>query len=156
MKNAVSRGGRASLLFILATAHARRYVWEIMTSRKRTRHRTRESQLRRARALANIDTRDPNLRPPPDAVMADHSQLSHNNTYDLLPRFYVDKLIVCRNCSKEEVWPAKRQKWWYEVAKGNINTTAVLCRECRGKEKERKLEDRRVHQEGLAKKNKGT
>lgn len=28
----------------------------------------------------------------------------------------------------EELWPAERQKWWYEVAQGNINTDAILCR----------------------------
>ncbi|MDY6974547.1 MAG: zinc-ribbon domain containing protein [Thermodesulfobacteriota bacterium] len=121
-----------------------------MTSRKRRRKRTEESKLRRAKALASIDTRDPNLRPPPDSVMADHSQLAHNNTYAPLPLFYVDKLVVCRNCGTEEVWPAERQKWWYEVAKGNIFTEAVLCRACRKKEKERKNEARRIHMEGLA------
>jgi hypothetical protein len=52
----------------------------------------------------------------------------------------------------EEVWPAERQKWWYEVAKGNINTQAVLCRACRQAEKERKAEARRVHVEGVARK----
>ncbi|MFC1720192.1 zinc-ribbon domain containing protein [Pseudomonadota bacterium] len=66
--------------------------------------------------------------------MADHAALSHNNTYSRLPRFYVDQIVICRNCGTEEVWPANRQKWWYEVAKGNINTTAILCRKCRGKD----------------------
>jgi hypothetical protein len=70
--------------------------------------------------------------------MADPARLSHNNTYGRLPRFYVDRLVVCRNCGTEEVWPAERQKWWYEEAKGNINTQAVLCRSCRAAERERK------------------
>ena len=59
-------------------------------------------------------------------------------TYGRLPRFYVDRLVVCRRCAREEVWPAERQKWWYEEAKGNINTQAVLCRSCRALEKQRK------------------
>ncbi len=84
--------------------------------------------------------------------MADPLQLTHNNTYGLLPRFYVDKVVECRECKKEEVWPAERQKWWYQVAKGNINSQAVLCRSCRAAEKARKEEARRVHLEGVERK----
>jgi hypothetical protein len=106
-----------------------------MNSQRTQKERGRESALKRAKAMAGIDTRDENVIPPPGAVMADHGQLSHNNTYGRLPRFYVDKVVVCRQCAKEEVWSAQRQKWWYEVAKGNINTQAVLYRSCRGKNK---------------------
>ena len=102
--------------------------------------------------MAGIDTRDENITPPPGALMADHEELAHNNTYDRLPTFYVDKVVVCRQCGKKEVWPAERQKWWYEVAKGNINTQAVLCRSCREKERVRKDETRRVQLKGLKKK----
>jgi hypothetical protein len=89
---------------------------------------------------------------PPGTVAADHSQLAHNNTYSPLPKFYVDKVVVCRQCGKEETWPAERQKWWYEVAKGNIFTEAVLCKACRQTAKEKKAEARRIHLEGLARK----
>ncbi len=88
---------------------------------------------------------------PPGAVAADHSQLAHNNTYGPLPRFYVDKIIRCRHCGAEELWSAERQKWWYEVAKGNIFTQAVLCRACRAKAGKGRLA-RRVHLEGIARK----
>jgi len=50
------------------------------------------------------------------------------------------------------VWPAERQKWWYEVAKANISAVAVLCRSCREVKKAKRAEARRVHLEGLAKK----
>jgi Probable zinc-ribbon domain len=126
-----------------------------MTSSKRKQQRLEESRLRRARELAGIDPRDQNVSPPPGAVIADPVQLSHNNTYGRFPRFYVDKIIECRQCSKEEVWPAAHQKWWFEVAKGNINTQAVLCRSCRKTEKERRDEARRVHLEGVARKHEG-
>jgi hypothetical protein len=109
-----------------------------MTSAEGKRRRLEEGQLARAKALAGVDTTDPGASPPPGAVMADPTQLSHNNTYGRLPRFYVDRLVVCRNCGAEEAWPAQRQKWWYEEAKGNINTQAVLCRSCRAAERERK------------------
>jgi hypothetical protein len=88
--------------------------------------------------LIGIDPTDPAVVPPPGAVPADPANLSHNNTYGRLPRFYVDRVVVCRQCAKEEVWPAERQKWWYEEAKGNINTQAVLCRSCRALERQRK------------------
>lgn len=57
-----------------------------------------------------------------------HEQLQHNNTYDLLPNFYVDKPFIYRDCGSWQLWTASQQKWWYEVAKGNINSTAVRCR----------------------------
>lgn len=123
-----------------------------LTSRKRKQQRSDNARLERAEAMVGIDPGDEHVVPPPGAVMADQAQLSHNNTYTILPRFYIDKVVVCRQCGKEEVWPADRQKWWYEVAKGNINTQAVLCRACRRAEQARKDEARRVHLEGLARK----
>jgi hypothetical protein len=126
-----------------------------MTSSKSKSERLKQSRLSRAKALAGIDATDPNATPPPGAVLADQQELSHNNTYGRLPRFYVDKVVVCRHCGTEEVWPAERQKWWYEVAKGNINTDAVLCRACRESEKHRKEEARRIHMDGLEKKSSG-
>jgi hypothetical protein len=123
-----------------------------MTSRKRKQQRLKESQLQRAKQISSVDSSDKGTPVPPGAVAADASQLAHNNTYSPLPRFYVDKVVVCRQCGTEEVWPAERQKWWYEIAKGNIFTQAVLCRSCRMTGKDRKAEARRVHLEGLARK----
>ncbi|MBF0502242.1 MAG: zinc-ribbon domain containing protein [Candidatus Riflebacteria bacterium] len=123
-----------------------------MTSNESKLRRLQDARLKRAKPLAGVDTCDPNIDPPAGAVIADHKELAHNNTYGRLPRFYVDKVVVCRQCGKEEVWLAERQKWWYEGAKRNINTDAVLCRSCRGKEKVRKDEARRVHIQGLERK----
>jgi hypothetical protein len=123
-----------------------------MSSSESKVRRLREARLRRAKSLASIDTCNGTESPPPGAILADHSELVHNNTYGALPRFYVDKVVVCRNCGTEEVWPAERQKWWYEVAKGSINSEAVLCRSCRDREKKRKADARRAHFEGVARK----
>jgi Probable zinc-ribbon domain len=127
-----------------------------MASTGRKQRRLIDSALKRAKALSGIDARDDYARLPPGAVPADPAQLAHNNTYGRLPRFYVDRIVKCRSCGKEEVWPADRQKWWYEVAKGNINTDAVYCRSCRNKDKERRAEARKVHLNGLARKHKAT
>jgi hypothetical protein len=113
-----------------------------MTSTDTKQQRLKDSQLARARAMAGIDTTDPNVEVPAAAVLADPVCLSHNNSYGRLPRFYIDLVIQCRNCGTQELWPAERQKWWYEVRKGNINTRAVLCRDCRTAQKQRKAEAR--------------
>jgi len=89
--------------------------------------------------MAAIDTCDPkSVRPPVGSIEADHSQLDHNNTYGFLPLFYVDKLFTCCDCGSEEIWTAKQQKWWYEIAKGHIDSTAVRCRKCRDRIKHEK------------------
>jgi hypothetical protein len=66
-----------------------------MTSRKRKHERLAESRLRRAKDISSVDPTDENAKVPPGAVLADASQLAHNNTYGPLPRFYVDKVVVC-------------------------------------------------------------
>jgi hypothetical protein len=102
--------------------------------------------------LAKADTTAKLAKRPINVVAANVEALAHNNTYGPLPLFYVDKPFVCRDCGKAEVWTAAQQKWWYEVAKGHIDSNAVRCGACRRKEQQRRAEARRVHMEGLAKK----
>lgn len=123
-----------------------------MSSPRRKQQRLEDSALKRAKVLSHLDTRDENVMPPPGSIAADPAQLTHNNTYGRLPRFYVDRIVKCRSCGKEEVWPADRQKWWYEVAKGSINTDAVYCRACRSRMKATQAEARKVHLNGVARK----
>jgi hypothetical protein len=66
--------------------------------------------------------------------------------------FYRDQPFSCKACGKEDVWTATQQKWWYEIAKGEVWSGAIQCRVCRRRERERKAEARRVHLEGVAKK----
>jgi Probable zinc-ribbon domain len=66
--------------------------------------------------------------------------------------YYEDVPFRCRGCSRDEIWTAAQQKWWYEVAKGYVYSTAKLCRPCRKKEQARRAEARRVHLEGVARK----
>ncbi len=68
--------------------------------------------------------------------------------------FYVAVPFRCAACGTEEIWTATQQKWWYEVAKGYVYSTAKLCRPCRRKERERRDGARRVHLEGLVNKQK--
>jgi len=66
--------------------------------------------------------------------------------------FYVDQPFQCQDCGVEEVWTARQQKWWYEIAQGGVWTIATRCRPCRRRERERKAAARKTHLEGLAKK----
>jgi hypothetical protein len=66
--------------------------------------------------------------------------------------YYSDTPFQCRACGKEQIWTARQQKWWYEVAKGGRWTTASLCRPCRKRERMIKEAARRTHLEGIARK----
>ena len=98
-------------------------------------------------------TIDPEL--PLGAALCNPTLLAPNNSYGTeytLRGYYLDKPFTCTDCGKNETWTATQQKWWYEVAKGEVNTTAIRCRECRRRERSRKEEARRIHLEGLANK----
>jgi hypothetical protein len=78
----------------------------------------------------------------PSAVSADHSKLSHINTYGSLPEFYLDQPYTCRKCGKKEIWKAKDQKWYYEEAKAHTEAKAVECHDCRTAKKLAKASDK--------------
>lgn len=89
-------------------------------------------------------------------IPVNEALLAPNNSYgvpDFVRRgYYVDLAFRCVDCGTEEIWTGRQQKWWYEVAKGFAYSTAIRCRSCRRKERERRDEARRIHLEGLAKK----
>jgi putative zinc ribbon protein len=95
-------------------------------------------------------------RPPERLVSVNEAALAPNNSYgapDFVRRgYYVDIPFRCKDCGKEEIWTGAQQKWWYEVAKGFVYSTAILCRVCRRKDQERRKEARRIHFEGVARK----
>jgi len=119
-----------------------------MKSGKQRRAEIRARRIQRA-IQQQVNCRDPRVTAPAGAVAADPAQLAHNNTWASLPRFYIDRAFSCRDCNQAQVWTAKQQKWWYEVAKGNIYSQAVRCRPCRRIEQARVVEARRVAQEGM-------
>jgi hypothetical protein len=89
-------------------------------------------------------------------VLVNRTALAPHGSYSE-PEFvtrgsYSDRPFECVDCGKAEVWTAEQQKWWYEVAKGDVFTTARRCRACRRRERERQTEARRVHLEGIARK----
>ena len=89
-------------------------------------------------------------------VRVNVAALAPNNSYGA-PRFvqlgrYEDVPFTCTGCGAAQVWTAWQQKWWYEVAKGDVWTTAVRCNSCRRKERLRKTEARKLQLEGTHRK----
>jgi hypothetical protein len=79
-------------------------------------------------------------------VAVDLRALAPHNSYsqpDFVERgYYVDKPFECQACGISQTWSAAQQKWWYEVAKGDVFSTAKLCRPCRQEERARREEAR--------------
>ena len=68
----------------------------------------------------------------PALVRADRDILRrYNNTYGSLPRYYIDREFVCRDCGARDFWTADAQRWWYEVIHESIQSEAVRCSACR-------------------------
>ncbi len=68
---------------------------------------------------------------PSGAIPANLDEQAPNNSYGP-PYYYEDTPFTCIDCGREQIWTAEQQQWWYEVAKGNVNSRAVRCRPCRG------------------------
>jgi hypothetical protein len=111
---------------------------------------TRQKERRRRREAQRLSS-------TPDGLVRVNAQaLAPNNSYgvpDFVARgYYQDVPFICASCGSKEIWRATQQKWWYEVAKGYVYSTAKLCRPCRRREQARRADARRVHLEGLARK----
>jgi hypothetical protein len=98
-----------------------------------------ETEIREAERILSLTPVQ--QRGHPSAVLADHSKLSHINTYCGLPEFYLDQPFTCRSCGKREIWKARDQKWYYEEAKGHIDARAVECHDCRTAKKKERVDD---------------
>lgn len=124
-----------------------------MKSGKQRRAEIKERRRKKAAPYKDLDRFDLSCKPL-TAIMANVEELQHNPraAYTSMPLFYLDMPFICKDCGSPELWTAKQQKWWYEIAKGSIDSVAVRCRSCRKKEQARKEEVRRVHLEGIANK----
>ena len=84
-------------------------------------------------------------------LLVDESKLNMGNTYSSPPDYYYDIQFMCIDCGIEQKWSAEQQKWWYEEAGGYFFSTAIRCRSCREKERNRKAQSRKTHLEGFHK-----
>lgn len=91
---------------------------------------------------------------PAGAIPANYEKQAPNNSYGP-PAYYADLSFRCFDCGKEEVWTAEQQHWWYEIAKGPIQSTAVRCRACRRRWRQARDEQRQRSAAGRERKGKG-
>src|SRR4051812_27339732 len=103
-------------------------------SRKR-HHINRQASLEVARQGEKLEAAARGVTVDPSALAPGHSY----STPDFVERgYYVDRPFSCRDCGEPQVWTAEQQKWWYEVAKGDVFSTATRCRACRRQARTRK------------------
>lgn len=95
--------------------------------------KSKARELREARAAKFVDpgqSRRDKMIADGSLIIADLSKQAPNGSY-CPPTEYRDTEFECVDCGKSECWTAKQQQWWYEVAKGQVNSRAIRCRECR-------------------------
>ena len=109
-----------------------------MSDKRKKRKFAAKRKQRRLKQLAENGRLVDGVELPRGAVPADKSQQVPNDSYSPPPDYYVDIEFTCKDCGRQEVWTAKQQKWYYEIAKGSLYAKAVRCRECRNKTKEQK------------------
>lgn len=124
---------------------------------KSGKQRKAKIKARRRKSARKSAPRAKLAKPEPFRMIpVNEALLAPNNSYgapDFVRRgFYVDMSFRCVDCGKDEVWTGAQQKWWYEVAKGFVYSTAIRCRSCRRRERERRDQARRIHLEGLKRK----
>ena len=101
---------------------------DLKHNRKRREAEARENR-RREQALKNAVLVDRSALPPYVGL----------GMPDFLERgYYLDIPFTCASCGSDENWTAAQQKWWYEVAKGSLHSSAKLCRACRRDAREHK------------------
>ncbi len=124
-----------------------------MKSNKQRRTEIKAKRANRKSAKEQAMKYDVRLKTVANAIPVNAKSLGHNCSYgvpNFVERgFYLDQHFVCKDCGIVQTWAATQQKWWYEVIKGDVWTTAVRCRPCRKKEAERKFLARTVHLEGI-------
>jgi hypothetical protein len=81
---------------------------------------------------------------PTNRVPVAREKLTPNNSvgfdwHDFVERgYYLPVPFTCKDCGASEVWSEASQKFWYEEVGGDVFTTAVRCRPCRAKERNRR------------------
>ena len=98
----------------------------------------REKKRRKNAKAASHDARI--IRVGADTAPCNPALLAPDNSYGapafVARGYYVDSAFQCVDCKTAEMWRATQQKWWYEVAKGAVYSTAKYCITCRRKRRE--------------------
>lgn len=106
-----------------------------MKSNKQRRWEIREARAKRKLRQAVSANWPACQTPPPGSLAVCRPNLATYNSYDeplfVQRGWYQDLPFTCRDCGAEQIWTAAQQRWWYEVCKGQVFSTAVRCRACR-------------------------
>lgn len=81
-----------------------------------------------------------------------HSVMPSSRVPSLGGKYYLDYKFTCKDCGAQDIWTGRQQKWWHEEMGGDVESTAVRCRDCRIKERVRREAARRSRDEGMARK----
>lgn len=114
--------------------HPRKAASQVLDLR-RQKHEARLATFERRRALGEGGLQN-------QYVLVKSEKLNPDNPYawgtpEFITRgYYVPRPFVCKSCGIAQVWTETQQKWWYEVAKGQVYSTAVRCRQCRAKDRQ--------------------
>ena len=127
-----------------------------MKSGKQRRAEIKTKQKQREAKKKSLATMRQATPRPLGIVPVNESSLAPYKSYGapgyVMRGYYQDVPFRCQGCDKKETWTAAQQKWWYEVAKGYVYSTAKVCRPCRKKAQARRAEARRVHLDGVVRK----
>jgi hypothetical protein len=132
---------------------------------RRSQHRAQRSKASNRKSVAAaaaaarrrlLKAEKVNARRLAGQVLVNTSNLLPTNSYgtpDFVARgYYIDFPFKCKDCGKAEMWSPTQQRWWYEVAKGDVWTVATRCRPCRQRERARRTSARETAEAGLARK----
>ena len=100
-------------------------------------------------SLQTWSARKAAAKKPEGAIWADPARMVSVSAYPVLPLYYADKAFTCARCGAAQLWSAKQQKFWYEIAKGEIQSTATHCRPCRKALRTEKTLAKSRHYKGL-------
>ena len=96
---------------------------------RRQRQRSAEIAKKRADAKARKESKK-HAELLKSRVAVNSAALCPTNSYGA-PHFvqrgyYQDQPFRCTDCGKQEIWTARQQRWWYELAKGDVWTRAYF------------------------------
>jgi hypothetical protein len=131
--------------------NSRKHIFEGVRQ-SRVKRRQAPKKPARERAMKGSSAAAAAAKKPGVPLPVDRSKIVSRSALPRIPDFYRDKWFKCKDCGQEEVWTAKQQKWWHEEQGGEIETTAIRCRACRRKERERREHVRKAHLEGIVRK----
>jgi hypothetical protein len=131
--------------------------------KRRAQHRTHEKRRKSLKPVAAAATKRLSKKAEERQrqwlaaqVVVNAANLRPTNSYgtpDFVTRgYYVEFPFSCKDCGKSEVWSPTQQRWWYEVAKGDVWTVATRCRPCRRQERARRTAVREAAEAGIARK----